>query len=155
MEHDDEHYEALKTTGFWGKAGAGCVFLARSTGRILISHRSPYVEQPNTWGSWGGAIDPNEDPADAVRREAAEEAGHNGPFNVLPLYVFHSGTFRYFNFLVIVPDEFRPVLNWENQGFKWCEFGKWPSPLHFGLKALFADPDSVRTIQQAINGKAQ
>ena len=27
-------------------------------------------------------------------------------------------------------------MNWENESSRWVEFGEWPSPLHFGLKAL-------------------
>ena len=56
-EDDSDHAEALQQTGFWGRAGAGVLFLARDTGRILIAHRSADVEQPDTWGTWGGAID--------------------------------------------------------------------------------------------------
>ena len=47
-ESDDEHNAALKTTGFWGKQGAGCLFLALDTLRIGIAHRSREVEEPNT-----------------------------------------------------------------------------------------------------------
>lgn len=152
LENDDEaqerdHRETLERTGFWGAAGAGCVILAQSTGRILLAHRSRHVEQPGTWGGWGGAIDRGEDPAEAVEREVREEAGYHGEARIVPLYVFAKGSFRYFNFLVVVADEFQPELNWENQGFAWCDFGDWPQPLHFGLVALFNDPKSLATIR--------
>jgi 8-oxo-dGTP pyrophosphatase MutT (NUDIX family) len=151
MENDEEHQETLDRTGFWGKAGAGCLVMAKSTGRILIAHRGRSVEQPGTWGTWGGAIDEGEDPVDACLREIEEEAGYTGGVAaVLPLYVFQKDNFRYSNFLVVVADEFKPRLDWENQGYQWCEIGQWPSPLHFGLKALLADPKSMATITKAV-----
>ena len=33
-ENDAEHAQALRDTGFWGRKGAGCLFLALDTGRI-------------------------------------------------------------------------------------------------------------------------
>lgn len=158
FENDDEHRAALDQTGFWGKAGAGCIVMARDTGRILLAHRSseiapsgkPVVEQPGTWGCWGGAIDPKEDPKAATLRELQEEAGFHGKvLGIKPLYVFKKDAFTYSNFLVLVESEFKPVLNWESQGAEWVEVGKWPSPLHFGLKALFGDAASMETIKAA------
>ena len=49
--------------------------LALDTGRILLPHRSQAVEQPGTWGTWGGAIDGKEQPKTAALRELREEAG--------------------------------------------------------------------------------
>src|ERR1044072_6312895 len=41
-DHNDRaHLEAMKKTGFWGEQGAGCIFLARDTGRLLLAPRSP------------------------------------------------------------------------------------------------------------------
>lgn len=134
---DDNHFHTLNKTGFWGKAGAGCLFYAQSTGRYLVAFRSRYVQEPNTWGTWGGAIDSGESPEEAVAREVEEEAGYNGHFNIHHAWTFDSGTgFKYFNYIVTVEDEFLPVLNWETSTFKWVEPGNWPTPLHPGLKAL-------------------
>lgn len=149
--YEEGHFDDLRRTGFYGKRGAGCVFLAKDTGRLLLAHRSKDVEEPHTWGCWGGALNPNgETPEDAVRREVSEEAGYHGAFELQPLFVFSSGSFKYFNFLVIVDHEFVPHTNWETQGFAWCEWGKWPSPLHFGLVSLFNDRASAEKIQSDI-----
>jgi 8-oxo-dGTP pyrophosphatase MutT (NUDIX family) len=152
MENDDHlHAQALEDTGFWGEQGAGAIFLAKSTNRILIALRSESVEQPHTWGSWGGAIDSHEDPLKAAVREAEEEAGYTGGIDAAyPLFVFKKESFRYHNFLLVVEDEFQPHLNWENDGYRWCEFGEWPSPLHFGLHSLLGDKNSVETIIHVI-----
>jgi 8-oxo-dGTP pyrophosphatase MutT (NUDIX family) len=146
-DNDAEHRAALEKTGFWGKQGAGCIFVAKDSGKFCIAHRSGSVEQPNTWGTWGGAIDSGEDPESAAAREVREEAGWNGKFNLLPMFVFshHSG-FRYSNFLAVVETEFTPQLNWESQGFTWVEYGDWPQPLHPGLAALLNDPASQKTM---------
>lgn len=151
FEDDAEHREQLKTTGFWGKRGAGCLFLAIDTGRICIAHRSQYVEQPGTWGTWGGAIDRDESPESAAMREVREEAGYDGQFKLIPLYVFeHSSGFKYYNYLALVEQEFEPKLNWETQGYSWVNFGEWPSPLHFGLKLVLDDSASMATIKRYI-----
>jgi 8-oxo-dGTP pyrophosphatase MutT (NUDIX family) len=139
QESDSDHGEALRTTGYWGKAGAGAIILSKRTGRILLPYRSGAVEQPHTWGVWGGAIDSNEDPSQAVRRELSEEVG--APLQIdelIPLYVYGDSKvgFRYHNFLAVVSEEFQPRLNWETENSRWISFGDWPSPLHFGLRSL-------------------
>jgi 8-oxo-dGTP pyrophosphatase MutT (NUDIX family) len=150
FEDDSKHRQALKQTGFWGRRGAGCVIMAQDTGRFCIAHRSENVEQPGTWGTWGGAIDEGEDPAQAVRRELAEEAGYTGAMRLVPLYVFkHRSGFTYYNFLAIVEQEFQPKIDWETQGWDWVEYGAWPSPLHPGLKAVLSDPHSVEVMRRA------
>lgn len=152
---DDEHGQALEETGFWGRAGAGSIVMAKETGRLLLPLRSDEVLEPGTWGTWGGAIDPNEDPQSAARRELQEEAGFTGELELVPLLVFKatdSGgqvTFRYHNFLAIVDSEFEPKLNWEAAEFRWVEPAKLPRPLHPGLQALFDDHASVDIIQAA------
>jgi 8-oxo-dGTP pyrophosphatase MutT (NUDIX family) len=130
--------------------GAGCIILARNTGRILLGLRSEHVQEPGLWGTFGGTIDGNEDRQRAVRREVVEECGYTGGMDVIPLYVFTKADFRYFNFLVVVESEFAPQLNWENSTAKWFTWGKFPRQLHFGLRALLADAKSVQQIQRAI-----
>lgn len=51
----EQHRAAKEETGFWGRRGAGCLFLSNQTERILFAHRSDEVLEPNTWGTWGGA----------------------------------------------------------------------------------------------------
>lgn len=161
-KHDEDpnrerpHMDALQQTGFYGKQGSGCIVLAADTGRILLAHRSKDVLEPHTWGGWGGAIDAGEDPKESAVREVFEEAGYRGKaLAVEPLLVFSKGSFRYHNFLMVVPQEFEPHLNWESQGSRWCEFGEWPTPLHPGLKALFSDAHSHDVIEQAISESRQ
>lgn len=136
---DLEHEKSYRNTGFYGKQGAGAIVLAKSTGHLLLPFRSQKVLQPGTWGVWGGAIDAGDDPKATVLKEMKEEVGYTGKVDeLIPLYVFEhpQSGFKYFNFLAVVPGEFVPKLNWETDDFDWVEFGDWPTPLHFGLKAL-------------------
>lgn len=144
---DKDHYDALDKTGFFGAQGAGCIAMARSTGRIMLVLRSYQVEQPFTFGNVGGAHAANENPIDAALRELYEETGYIGATEMHPLLVFKSGSFRYSNFLAIVEDEFIPDLGWEATEYKWVTYGQWPRPLHFGLQSLFSDPESAKIIK--------
>jgi 8-oxo-dGTP pyrophosphatase MutT (NUDIX family) len=148
---DEPHYDALDKTGFFGAQAAGCIPMAKSTGRVMIVLRSSEVEQPHTWGNLGGAHHADERPVDAAQRELHEETGFAGSAQMVPLYVFQSGTFRYCNFLAIVEDEFVPHLGWEADDYKWVDLGDWPQPLHFGLQALFNDANSVRVLNHYAN----
>lgn len=150
FENEYNHATALRDTGFWGRQGAGAIILAKSTNRILLPKRSKDVEQPHTWGTWGGAIDDGESPEHAAAREIHEEAGYSGPKRIFPLLVFRSSSFQYSNFLIVIPEEFTPHLGWETEDFRWVEYGDWPSPLHFGLQGVLKDPNSVNIIERAI-----
>ena len=156
LENDAEHGKELATTGFWGKQGAGCIILAKSTKRILLPHRSRNVQEPNTWGVWGGAIDSDEIPKEAAKREVQEEAGYYGEAEMIPLSVFEKENkdktvFKYHNFLAIIDEEFEPKLNWETQDYKWVDFGDWPQPLHFGLQSLLTkDSQKIKEIIKKI-----
>jgi 8-oxo-dGTP pyrophosphatase MutT (NUDIX family) len=149
---DDIHQETLDKTGFWGTQAAGCLFVAKDTKRLLFAHRGQYVLEPDTWGTWGGALDTGETPVQGVIREIKEEAGYKGKFLLIKLSKFthvKSG-FIYHTFLAKVSKEFKPVLNWESQGYKWVEFGNWPKPLHPGLKRTLSEKASLSIIKKAI-----
>lgn len=154
-ENDGDHGAALQQTGYWGRQGAGAIILAQDTGRILLPYRSRSVEQPHTWGVWGGAIDAGEDPATAVRREISEEVGYEGlNMELIPMYVYQDPKvgFQYNNFLAVVPKEFVPRLNWETENYRWTTYGEWPSPIHFGLKALLQNSgDEILKVVQKYN----
>ena len=137
-EDDQEDMLDEPSREYWdsGDGAAGCIFIAKDTGRILIFHRSRYVMESNTWGTSGGKVDEGETLTQAVEREIEEETGFGGKYKISPLWTFKDGSFQYHNYMVIVPFEFTPELNWENDDSSWVEFGEWPSPLHFGFKAL-------------------
>lgn len=136
-EQEDKHYDALERTGFWGHRAAGCIFWSRESNRFLLAHRSRYVQEPGTWGTWGGAIDDGETPEKAVHREAQEEAGYHGKLHLVALWVFRSKDFEYHNYLAEVDHEFDPKLDWENQGYRWVSYEDLPTmKLHPGMATL-------------------
>ncbi|MAZ56844.1 hypothetical protein CL653_03565 [bacterium] len=153
LENDSEHAKAMAKTGYWGAQGAGLIYMAISTKRFLLCKRSRLVEQPGTWGGWGGAIDPGEDPVQAAIREAEEETGVDADMvNIIPLYEFvDPGKFKYYNYLAIVEEEFDVDGNWEVGGFKWFEYGRWPQRLHPGLKLCLDDARSQMLMKRAIS----
>lgn len=145
MADDDmAHAEALLETGYWGRRGAGCLVYARSTERFLVALRSAAVQEPGTWGTWGGAVPEGVAPAQSVLRELAEETCYEGACSLVHVHVFSdtASGFTYDSFVALVEEEFTPVLNWENDGFAWVDHGSWPEPLHFGLEDILrAVPD--------------
>lgn len=156
FENNYKHQQHLEKTGFWGRRAAGSLFLALDTGRILFALRSNAVQEPNTYGTWGGAMDDGETPENAAKREASEEMHTDIDIkDIMPLLVFNiPKKFTYYNFLTTVDHEFAPNIhhddNWETAGFKWVEFGKWPVPLHPGTKALLSDYNSLLKIKQIL-----
>lgn len=138
--------------GFWGERGAGCIIRAADTGRMLVGLRSAEVDEPLTWGTWGGAVDPGEDPEMAVRREVAEETGYSGELSLLLLHTYrHPSGFIYETFMAEVPGEFEPLLCWETSAARWVEPGEWPEPLHFGLAdVIAARPTLLRKTQGTV-----
>lgn len=142
----------------WGRAGAGLLVIARSTGRFLLTLRSAHVYEPLTWGLPGGKIDPDENARVAAVRELMEETGYSDDVAVSrrPLYVYEEPGFRFVNHAGIVDDEFDPELNWENDDFGWFTFSDLPDPLHPGVDVLFsvARNEISRAIADATSGAA-
>lgn len=141
---------------FWGNAGAGVLPICTSTGKILLGHRSPDVKEPNTWGAFGGKIDEDkgETEADAIgvaERELREETGYNGKVKLIPSYIYITPkrTFKYFNFISLVDEEFEPELSWETDEARWFTLDDLKhidrKDYHFGLKLLFDhDLDTIK-----------
>jgi 8-oxo-dGTP pyrophosphatase MutT (NUDIX family) len=121
----------------WGQSAAGVLFVSKKTKRILLLLRSVYVLEPYTWGIISGKIDDGENPKEAATRESKEEIGYEAK-NLIQVYVYEHGDFRFYNFICYVEDEFEPELNWENAKYKWYSIDELPDNLHYGVKDLFS-----------------
>jgi ADP-ribose pyrophosphatase YjhB (NUDIX family) len=89
------------------------------------------------WGIVGGTNQNTETPWEGLKREIQEEIGSIPKIKkTLPLETFVSNDeqFEFHTYIVVVQSEFIPVLNSEHNGYAWCSFGKWPKPLHLGLR---------------------
>ena len=149
-EDDAKHRAHLDKTGFWGKEGAGVVFMAKDTGRLLIAKRSRHVQEPGTWSTWGGALDEGEDALAGAKREAEEEAGAGS--HVISYHMVHEfvvpDKFKYTTFIALVETEFRPSMNWETANYEWVEYGDWPTPIHRGFAETIKEPSFRRTYEE-------
>jgi len=128
---------------------AGALIVAKNTGRVMLNLRSRFTSHNGTWSFWGGMVLPDENIIEGLSRELAEEMGAIPDIiEVLPLDIYHSadGQFQYYTMLIVVQDEFVPILNKESDGYCWCRIGKWPKPLHSGAKKLLYNKNIKRNI---------
>lgn len=116
----------------------GALFLSTETGRMMLNLRSSTVTYSNNWGFVGGKIEKNESPLAALKREIHEELGDSIPHieDIIPFDIFctKNEKFKYYSFVIIVKEEFIPILNDESSGYAWVKIGQWPKPLHPGAK---------------------
>jgi 8-oxo-dGTP pyrophosphatase MutT (NUDIX family) len=116
---------------------SGGLFLARDTKRFLLLQRTQ-GKTAGTWGLVGGKKEPSDaTPFETLQREIEEEIGKvSGIKKTVPLELFTSNDqkFQYNTYVVIVEEEFQPLLNNEHAGYAWCSFDNWPKPLHQGVK---------------------
>lgn len=138
---------------YWGTAGAGILPLCVKTGRVMLALRSSQVMEPGTWALFGGKIEPGEAPEEAAVREFREETFYNGGFDLVQLFTFRDreSGFSYYNFLGLFKKEFSESAveeSWEADAARWMTLQQALKirPKHFGLKALFADRESLEII---------
>lgn len=116
---------------------AGVIFLALDTGRCLLQLRNSDKRFRHTWGFFGGMLEQNETPFEALQRELKEEIGFMpelAKLNPLDIYQSRDNRFRYYSFVAVVDQEFSPSLNSESAGYAWVNIGNWPQPLHQGAR---------------------
>lgn len=117
---------------------AGVLFLARDTGRCLFQLRNSSRQNHDTWGFFGGTMDPGETPYECIQRELEEEIGFVPDIiklNPIDVYQSTDHNFYYYSFVAVVAQEFIPDLNEESAGYAWVDIGRWPKPLHRGAKS--------------------
>jgi|SRR5210317_2166590 len=128
---------------------SGALFYALNTKRFLLLHRTQ-TKQNNVWGLVGGKNTVEETPFNALKREINEEVGDvSAIIKHIPLETFVSSDekFNFHTYLIIVKDEFIPTLNDEHDGYSWASFGKWPKPLHQGLRNTLQNKTNITKLE--------
>jgi len=127
---------------------SGAIFMSSSTGRICLFLRSQTVSHSNTWGFVGGKINNDETIINGLVREINEEMGFMPKYkSIIPIDVFQSVdlNFKYYSVVIVVENEFCPILNNENSGYGWFDFNVLPKPLHSGANSLL-NKSTVKSI---------
>ena len=133
--------------------GVGTLIVSTKTRRVLLNMRAPHKTHAMQWALFGGMVEKDEQPKDALMRELTEE------MNLIPdiekLYPFdvyqsRDGHFKYYSFVAVVVDEFIPVLNNENCGYCWINLGDWPRPMHQGARISFCNLKAIERINMIL-----
>jgi len=129
---------------------SGALFYALDSERFLFLHRTQ-GKKANVWGIVGGTNEKSETPWISLKREISEEIGEREIIKSIPLETFVSSdkNFCFHTYVCFVKEEFMPDLNHEHDGYAWVTYGKWPNPLHYGLKNTLAkkyNKDKLQTI---------
>jgi len=141
-------------TTITNKVGVGTLFVSTKTNRVLFNLRAPHKTHSMCWSLWGGMVEDNEQPKDALLRELTEEMGSVPDIEkIYPFDVYQSkdGHFKYYSFVCITEDEFIPVLNNESCGYCWIDLGEWPKPMHQGAKISFCNMKAIAKIRTLIS----
>lgn len=133
--------------------GAGALIYSTKTKRYLFLLRNTR-KHAGTWGLVGGKLNPGEIPTEGLFREINEELTTRlDAQKTIPIETFTSdnGGFVYHTFMIIVEDEFVPILNDEHRGYCWVRIEDHPKPLHpgvwrsFNFKSILS---KIRTIEK-------
>lgn len=127
---------------------SGALFYALDTKRFLFVHRTQ-GKRKDLWGVVGGTNENQETPWEGLRREIDEEIGPTDIRKAMPLETFVSNDtkFLFHTYLTIVDNEFIPKLNNEHDGYAWVTFGKWPKPLHDGLRNTLQKKTNLKKLE--------
>ena len=128
---------------------SGALFYTLDTQRFLFLHRTQ-SRQADVWGLVGGTNESEEIPYQALIREIKEEIGECPSIvKSIPLETFVSNDekFNFHTYLCVVESEFIPKLNGEHNGYAWVSFGKWPKPLHQGLRNTLQSKSNLTKLQ--------
>ena len=135
---------------------SGALFYTLDTNRFLFLHRAN-GKRNNLWGLVGGTTEGSETPFEGLKREIKEEIGFFPEIKkTIPLETFISNDehFLFHTYLCVIDKEFIPKLNDEHDGYAWVSFGKWPKPLHDGLRNTLQSKvnlKKLKTVFEVIN----
>jgi 8-oxo-dGTP pyrophosphatase MutT (NUDIX family) len=130
---------------------AGAFIFSENTGRYLWLLRNKTLSAGH-WAFPGGKLTSTETVFQGLQREILEELGVLPRFKkVIPLEKFTSwnSRFVYYNFWILVPQEFDPRLNDEHAAFQWCAPHSHPRPLHPVIADMLATSEIANKLRTA------
>lgn len=122
------------------------MIMARRTGRFLMCKRSLNTPYPNTFATFGGKSEDNENAEQTARREVFEETGYRIEGPIEHLFHFELSTFSFDTFMATVEEEFHPRLNQEAEAACWMTLEEIPENMHDGLRAILEDKITVNRL---------
>lgn len=133
--------------------GVGAIITSESTGKVLTVLRSPAESYPNTWTFAGGRVEESESEIEALKRELQEELQLTSFKKIIPLHRYQSRSkdFVYDTYIVLIDDEFTPVLNWENIGYAWTNIHSLPAPIHPKTRQMMSSARLVEKFKNFYN----
>ncbi len=135
------------------KLGVGTLIVSTKTNRVLLNMRAPHKTHAMQWALFGGMVEKDEQPKDALMRELMEEMNFVPDIEkIYPFDVYQSrdGHFKYYSFVCVVEEEFSPELNDENCGYCWINLGQWPKPMHQGARISFCNERAIERINMIL-----
>ncbi len=132
------------------RRSAGCLVVARRSGRILLLLRSLSSPCPGRWGPSGGKCEYGEPAEVAARRELFEETGLNYKDDLIHIHHSAHRGHEFETYLAIVDEEFMPELTSEAEGFSWVVLDDLPSPLHEGFYDLLSSKVSAGLLFKSV-----
>lgn len=132
------------------KMGVGSLFVSTKTSRVLLNLRAAHKTHSMCWSLFGGMVEGDEQPKEALLRELSEEMGFIPDIERLyPFDVYQSRDkhFKYVSFVAVVEEEFIPELNYESAGYCWIDLGQWPKPMHQGARISFCNLKAIERIK--------
>lgn len=131
---------------------SGALFYSLDSKRFLFVHRTQ-SKKNNLWGLVGGTNENKETPWEGLQREIKEEIGEVNIKKTIPLetFVSNDSKFLFHTYLCLVNQEFLPRLNEEHDGYAWVSFGKWPKPLHQGLRNTLQNKTNITKLEAVFN----
>lgn len=142
---------------YWGSEAAGVILFDPESRKFGLGLRSAQVDQPETLGSFGGAMEPGDSVLETVQNEVMEELGYFMPpeLEALPCFEDSGAGFRYHNHIMTIdPQYFDPSLNWENDAIVWLSYTELKNQpkedLHFGVHWLLGQDQTHKTMKRHI-----
>ena len=139
------------------KRAVGGIPLSLKTKRILLQLRASDKNDNFYWGFFGGIIEKNETITEALNREMKEETNFSSTIKkYIPLHLFTSNdtNFQYYTYIILVENEFIPILNEESVGYSWTDYDKPPEHLHINAKSVMYNPKILSKIRAIIDQQA-